>query len=159
MKELFDKFPSEDLSKARDFILIDTCFLIHAVEHNYKEFLTLPNKAMITFNIEELLKVEHKLKSTKTKIRKFLKEVEDFTIINIPVHPGEWEREKEFIRAIDHELLNHCQDNSDAVLLASAIETRSIILTKDKHHIFTGELENFLNKYKIAVYKELKDVV
>jgi hypothetical protein len=31
-------------------------------------------------------------------------------------------------------------------------------LTKDKHHLFTVQLENFVSKYGIKVYKEIKEL-
>ena len=61
--------------------------------------------------------------------------------------------------AFDKELLIHCKDPSDCVLLAAAIKTNSVVITKDKHHLFNAKLENFIKKYDIKVYKELKDVL
>jgi len=158
MKELFDRFPRVSIDNADRSILLDTCFLIATLEHpdHYTGLLTLKNKAMTSFNVEELLKVEHH--KEKHTLHKFLKEVDDFTIIDVPVHPGEWEKEKSFVESIKPEIMQHCRDTSDAVLLATAVKTHSIILTKDAHDIFNAFLENFMNTEGIKVYKGLKDV-
>jgi len=156
MKELIKNLKRVDLSNARGFVLLDTCFIISMLDHNSK----LPsNYATTSFNIEELMHVEHKLNhELKKKLRNFLKN-EDLIIVDINVHPGDWEQEKSFVNSVDFELLKHIPDASDAVLLAVAIKTNSIVLTKDKHHLFTVELENFLNKYDLKVFKELKDII
>lgn len=155
MKELVKNLERIDLDKAKGFVLLDTCFIISLLDHNSK----LPlNSATTSFNIEELMHVEHKLNhELKKKLRKFLKN-ESLKIINIDVHPGDWKAEKVFVNSVDSELLKHIPDASDAVLLAAAIRTNSVVLTKDKHHLFTVELENFLNKYDLKVFKELKDI-
>jgi predicted nuclease of predicted toxin-antitoxin system len=80
------------------------------------------------------------------------------TIININVNPGDRIAEKNFVNSIDPDLLADVPDASDAVLIATAIKTNSIVLTKDKHHLFTTKLENYLNKYNIKVYKEYHDL-
>ncbi len=162
MKELFDRFERVDLKDAKGLNLIDTCFFISVFEHHehIEQFKELRDKAMTSFNIMELIKVEHKLHHMKHQIRKFLEEIpeNELKIVDIDVMPGQREREKEFVSSVDSELLEHCKDPSDAVLLAVAINTNSTILTKDKHHLFNAQLENFIHKYNIKVYKELKDV-
>jgi len=157
MKELFDKFPKMNLEQAKDLILIDTCFFISVFEHpeHIKQFSNLKNKAMTSFNVKELIKVDHKLKKIKHTIRKFL-ENNEFPIINIGVQPGNRQKEEEFINTIEPDLLKYCKDPSDAVLLAVAIKSNSNILTKDKHHIFNAIMENFANNHHINIYKELK---
>ncbi len=160
MKELFDKFPKIKLEDAKDLILIDTCFFISVFKHpeHIKQFSKLKNKAMTSFNIKELITVDHKLKKLKHPIRKFL-ENNEFPIINIDVHPGNRQKEEEFIKTIEPNLLKYCKDPSDGVLLATAIKTKSNILTKDKHHIFNAIMENFANKHNINIYKELKQAI
>ncbi len=159
MKELFDRFPKISLLSAKNVILLDTCFLISAMEHpeHFQELLSLRGKAMTSFNVEEIIKVMHHKK--KHALHKFLREVQDFTIIDIPVHPGEWEKEKSFVESIDPKIMQHCRDTSDAVLLAAAVKTHSVVLTKDAHDIFNAYLENFMNREGVKVYKELKDVL
>lgn len=163
MKELFNKFDRVNLGQTKGLNLIDTCFFISIFEHheNVQQFRKLEKKAMTSFNVLELVKVDHKLNHLKHTIRKFLEEIneEELKIIDIDVVPGDWDKEKEFVSSVDPELLEHCKDPSDAVLLAVAIKTDSTVLTKDKHHLFNARLENFIQKYNIRVYKELKDVV
>ncbi|MBD3163994.1 hypothetical protein GF323_02240 [Candidatus Woesearchaeota archaeon] len=79
--------------------------------------------------------------------------------MEIGVEPGDRQKEENYVDSIDGEVLRHCKDPSDCVLLATAIKTKSAVLTKDKHHLFNAELENFVKKYNTRVYKELKDVL
>ena len=160
MKELFEHLKRIDLSDARNLKLVDTCFYIDLFEHpeNLDEYNGLPDEAMTSFNVLELINVEHRLHKRKHLIRKFLKR-NDMIIVDIDVEPGDREREMEFIESVDKEILEYCQDPSDAVLLAVAIKTHSSILTKDKHHLFNAAIENFLCKYNVKIYKELKDIV
>lgn len=156
MKELLQNIKRIKLEDAKGLILLDTCFVINILEH-HKHLDKLKDKSIgiTSFNVEELLHVEHRLKSEdKRMIRSFLKHPK-FCIIEIPVHPGNKEEEINFVKSIDENLLEKVRDPSDAVLIATAIKTKSIILTKDKHHLFTCILENFLKKYLLKVYKDL----
>lgn len=156
MKELLQKIRRIKLEEARDLILFDTCFVINILEH-HKHLDKLKDKrlGMTSFNVEELLHVEHKLKNEdKRMIRNFLKHP-NFCIVEIPVHPGNREEEAKFVASVNANLLKEVHDPSDAVLIATAIKTRSIVLTKDKHHLFTCVLENFLKEYSLKVYKDL----
>ncbi len=156
MKELLQSIRRINLEDAKNLILLDTCFVINILEH-HKHLDRLKDKklGMTSFNVEELLHVEHKLKrEDKKMIRDFLKHP-SFCILNIPVHPGNVEEERAFVNSVDEELLKKVHDPSDAVLIAAAIKTRSTVLTKDKHHLFTVILEDFLQKYAIKVYKDL----
>lgn len=156
MKELLQKIKRISLEEARDLILLDTCFVINILEHHkHLDKLKDKNLGMTSFNVEELLHVEHKLKSEdKRMIRNFLKHPK-FCIVEVPVHPGNREEEVKFVKSVDEGLLKEVHDPSDAVLIAVAIKTKSIVLTKDKHHLFTCVLENFLEKYSLEVYKDL----
>lgn len=156
MKELIQNTKRINLESSKDLVLLDTCFIINLLE-NHKHLDKLKNKkiAITSFNIEELLHVERKLShELKKMIREFLKHP-NFSILELPVHPGSREDERKFVSSIDKNLLKAVHDPSDAVLIAAAIKTNSIILTKDKHHIFTVELEEFLKKYNLRVYKDL----
>ncbi|MFA5796780.1 MAG: PIN domain-containing protein [Candidatus Woesearchaeota archaeon] len=165
MKEIFEKLPhiahtSED---AKQIILLDTCFFIHTFEHQKEhELKLLMNRykvAMTSFNVEEFLFNEHRVdERVREYARKFLKKYPEFTVITIPVSPGNREAEKEFVHSVDPTLLQKVPDASDAVLMATGIVTQSTILTKDKHHLFTTKLENYLQKYDLAVYKEYHDI-
>ncbi len=158
MKELFNKLTKTELSTAKNLTLIDTCFFISTFGNNHlKEFREIKNKALTSFNVEELVHVEHRLHHHKHEIRKFLKNT-DLIILNVPVSPGQRQKEMDFINSIDPDLLKHSHDPSDLVLLAAAIKTHSIVLTKDKHDLFNTELENYVKKYNIKIKKELKDV-
>lgn len=156
MKELLQNIKRMKLEDAKNFILLDTCFIINILEHHkHLDKLKDKNLGITSFNVEELLHVEHRLKNEdKRMIRGFLKHP-NFCIIEIPVHPGNREEERRFVESVDKDLLKNVHDPSDAVLIAAAIKTKSIVLTKDKHHLFTVILENFLEKYSLEVYKDL----
>lgn len=152
MKELLKNIKKISYKKCKNLTLIDTCFLIYAIEHNLK--LNFKNLAFTSFNIDEVLFIEHKLDHEIRKgLRNFFK-LGNFVIVDIPIHPGNKDSEKEFVDFIDKGLLQKISDPSDAVLIATAIVTKSNVLTKDKHHLFTTKLENFLNKYGIKVFKD-----
>jgi len=156
MKELLQNIKKISLKDAKHLILLDTCFVINILEHHkHLDKLKVKNFGLTSFNVEELLHVEQKLKhEDKVMIRKFLKHT-NFCIVEIPVHPGDYETERAFVNSVDEELLKKVSDPSDAVLIATAIKTKSIVLTKDKHHLFTAVLEEFLRKYDLKVYKDL----
>ena len=79
-------------------------------------------------------------------------------VLKVPVSPGNYQRETEFVDSIEPELLRIMHDNSDAVLVAAALKTGSMVLTKDRHHIFTAALENFVGKYNIKIVKNLHEI-
>lgn len=161
MKELIADLLTLDLSHARNFLLLDTSFFVFCMEQKDREekLLSLPMIAMTSFNLEELVHIDRNLSHiTRKNIRDFIK-AGKMTAISIDVHPGDWKSEKEFVRQADPLLLAKIADPSDAVLLAVAIKTHSSVLTKDKHHLFTVVLENFVKQYDIRVFKELHDVI
>ena len=146
----------------KDLILLDTCFFINifdkSQQKHLEEFCDNHNVALTSFNAAELFfNMHHLHEKTKDHIRHFLKK-KLVSILDISVNPGTKSHEIAFVELTDPELLKHVSDPSDAVLVAVAIRTNATILTKDKHHLFTSQLENFLNKYHIKVYKELKDI-
>ncbi|MGV8150691.1 MAG: PIN domain-containing protein [Candidatus Woesearchaeota archaeon] len=163
MKEIFEKLPHVKMGEESSrFVLLDTCFFIHTFEHQkehqLKDLVAAHNVAMTSFNVEEFLYKEHVVdERVREYARKFLKN-HPITILDINVHPGNIIQEKEFIKDADPEILKDVSDASDAVLIAAAIKTGSIVLTKDKHHLFTTKLENYLNKHNIAVHKEFHDI-
>jgi predicted nucleic acid-binding protein len=164
MKELFEKLPKLDFKdkNASEYVLIDTCFFIHIFEnqheHQLKELTEKYATAMTSFNVDKFLLKEHVVdERVRENARKFLKHNPNLTIIDVPVQPGNYEDEKFFVHSIDPELLKEIPDASDAVLMATAIKTNSTVLTKDKHHLFTIKLENYVKKYDLKVYKEFKD--
>jgi predicted nucleic acid-binding protein len=163
MKEVFEVLPRKELSDSRNMVLLDTCFFIHTFEHQkdhqLRELSEKFDVGMTTFNAEEFLLKEHVVdERVREYARKFLK-AHPISIININVHPGNRTSEKDFVNSIDADLLSEIPDASDAVLMAVAIKTDSTILTKDKHHLFTVKLENYIHKYNLEVYKEYHDIL
>ncbi|MBN1274706.1 PIN domain-containing protein [Candidatus Woesearchaeota archaeon] len=162
MKEIFDSLKR---TGKNGLVLLDTCFLIDEFHHHREKELAEAAKirqvAITSFNAEELVHVlHHKVKDTsvKDRVRKFFKEQEDIKILEIPVHPGDQEAEMKYVREIDPYLAQDVPDPSDAVLVAAAIRTRSVVVTKDKHHLFTALLENYLTRWGLKVVKSLKEL-
>jgi hypothetical protein len=157
MQELIDKLPRFDLNNAKNLYLFDTCFLINLFEKSPHPRINF-DFAMTSFNAQELMHNIHKIKPfVKDNIRNYLKSANNISILELPIDPGDWKGEKEFVRAVDSALLMEIPDASDAVLIAAAITTNSNIFTKDRHHLYTAMLGNFLQRYNIKVWKELKD--
>jgi predicted nucleic acid-binding protein len=164
MKEIFEQLPRKSLDDVRGHVLLDTCFFIHTFEHQkehqLKELLDKFNVAMTSFNAEEFLLKEHVVdERVREYARKFLKKYPTISLVMIDVHPGDRITEKSYVNGIDPELLADIPDASDAVLIATAIKTNSKVLTKDKHHLFTVLLENYIKKYNLEVYKEYHDLL
>jgi len=158
MRELLGNLERVPYQKVRGLLFLDTCFLIDAAERGRLSELNGRRVAVTSFNVEELVHVSHRLHDkTREALRRFLKGHPALTLVDVPVHPGERETERTFVSSVDPRLLEKVPDASDAVLIAAAIATRSDVLTKDKHHLFTVVLENFLNEYGIRVWKEWKD--
>lgn len=156
MKELLQNIQKVKLKDAKNLILLDTCFVINILEHHkHLDRLKDERVGMTSFNIEELLHVEHSLKHEDKKMIRNLLKHPFFCIVELPVHPGNFKEEIEFVKSVDEELLKKIADPSDAVLIAAAIKTDSIVVTKDKHHLFTIVLEDFLKKYNLKVYNNL----
>lgn len=147
------------MSEEKKYI-IDTCFIIYELKEGktkkLEEFCKL-NKVFLTdFTLLELKHVEKKVSNIKHYVEHFLKE-KLFELFNTNIHPGEWEQEKEYLNSVDEELLKKVSDASDGVIVAAAIKIGAIILTRDKHHIFTTNLENELKKYNISVLNNFPD--
>ena len=163
MKELLDNLELIDKEKVIGFKLIDTCYIIHVFEHHekieqFRKQLKNGKYAITSFNIEELMHIEHKLnKRIKEALRKFLKEKEDLKIIKVDVHPGEREKEKEYIRGIEPEILKLVKDNSDGVLYATALDINADIITRDKHHLYNQISERFANKHRINIINKIEE--
>jgi len=166
MKEIFESLPKISIldENAIDYVLLDTCFFIHTFEHqkehHLKDLMSTRNIGMTSFNVGEFLLKEHVVdERVRESARRFLKKYPSITIIDIDASPGDRESEKLFVNSIDPTLLKDVADASDAVLIAAAIKTGSQVLTKDKHHLFTTKLENYLKKYDIKVFKEYHDLI
>ena len=165
MKELFatlSHVPPQDLRLRERTILLDTCFLVHALQHKEKELRHLLEQypvGLTSFNLDEFDYIKHRIdEHVRERARKLLHNQQHLFIVDIPVHPGNRKLEEEYIRTIDTVLFTDIPDPSDAVLMAAAIQTLSTVLTKDKHHLFTVKLENYIQKYGIAVYKDFHEV-
>jgi len=162
MKELLTNLPMIDAERAMGFTLIDTCAFIHVFEHHekiamLKEALNRGRYGMTSFNVEELVHVDHKLSpDMKEQIRRFFKEKENLDIIDIRVHPGQWEMQKEYIRKIEPMLLqiDH-NDISDAVLFATALKIKGNIITRDKHSLYNQLAEQFANRHSINISNKI----
>ncbi|MDD4878080.1 MAG: hypothetical protein PHO02_03530 [Candidatus Nanoarchaeia archaeon] len=160
MKELIDNLLTMDLAHARNLVFLDTSFFVSCMEHHERMemLLKVPFIAMTSFNAEEFLHIERNLShSTRKNARDFIK-AGKIVVVAVDAHPGDWKSERAFVELADPALLMHVHDPSDAVLIAAAIRTHSNVFTKDKHHLFTVELEEFAKQYDIKVYKELFDI-
>lgn len=137
--------------------ILDTCYIIYELEkQKEKELLNFceNNKTiLISFTEQELIHVTKKLK-IKKKIKDFLNKAK-LIKIKIPVEPGEYEKEREYVNNYDEKLLQKIKDPSDAVLAVSALKSNSNILTRDKHHLFTETLENEFNKYNLQIINDM----
>jgi hypothetical protein len=150
MKELLDTIKRIEFIDVNNIPLYDTCFFISTLEHQHhldKPFL------LTSFNAEELVHVSHRLhENLKHSIRKFLHNPpSSFAILDLPIHPGNRDHEREFVASVEPELLKKVPDPSDAVLIAAAIKAHTNVFTRDKHHLYTVVLENFLQRYGIVV--------
>ncbi len=118
--------------------------------------------ALTSFNADELSYIEEKKEldeNIRRNTRSFLKTKPALVVVDVPISPGSSAPEKQFVNYFDPEILKLCPDTSDAILISVAIHTQSDILTKDKHHIFTTLVENYVSQnYKINVYKELNEI-
>jgi len=162
MKELFSQLPrlSLDDKRAKNNILLDSCFIIWMLEEQHEKELLKHECAILSFTEEEISFVEqHKIHDkSKVRFRHLLKNEHNLKIIDVDVHPGNKEQEKGFVNRVDPELLEKIEDPSDAVLIAAAIKTHSDVLTRDKHHLYNTTLENYLDKYSIKVLNSFKEV-
>jgi len=156
MRELFDSFEKVGYER-KGLVLLDTCFVFDLLDRE-KDLLKGYPYALSSFTVDELVHVGHKLHKMKKRLRRFLSS-HDFMVVDTPVHPGDMKGEKAYVNSIDPHLLEHIADPSDAVLLAVALQTRAIVLTKDKHHLFTTDLVNYLNGKGVFVFKEMKDLL
>lgn len=160
MEALAARLPHLPYTTARRLTLLDTSFLISELQEGSSLLHATPAHpfAMTSFNLSELFHAVHSLPHVKEPLRRFLKRA-TLTIIDVPARPGEWEAERAFVASVEPQLLRIIPDVSDAVLAAAALATHSNILTKDKHHLFTTRLEDFLTRDGITVWKELKDAL
>lgn len=154
--ELLESIHPED-ARDKKTVLLDTSFLIYELNRDVKalkEFCAENNVLMADFNLIELSNVEKHNHSIKRKAKKFFEERIIRKIVT-SINPGEWEKERKYALETDPDLLRYVHDASDAVLVAAAIKSNSDILTRDKHHLFTAELENKLSEYNTKVFNDI----
>ncbi|MCB0273118.1 MAG: PIN domain-containing protein [Bdellovibrionales bacterium] len=161
MKEIFESLPK---TTKHQLVLLDTCFLIDTfAKHNEEQLTALCEEhdvAITSFNVEELVHVLPKVKPTDVKnhIRSYFKKKPKISVLEISVSPGNADMEKAYVAKVDPFLAQDIPDPSDAVLIAAAIETQSIVLTKDKHHLFTALLENYMQRWGLRVLKDMHEL-
>ncbi|MFH1073337.1 MAG: PIN domain-containing protein [Nanoarchaeota archaeon] len=167
MKELFVKLQHvtpEFVKKKGNAILLDTCFFVHAFEHQkeheLQKLISLHNVYMTSFNVAEFIHIDHKIgERVRERARHFLRQDPDLKVLDVPVQPGQRAEEKEFMHAVDPYLAEDVPDPSDGVLMAAAILAHATVLTKDKHDLFTVKLENYLKRYGLSVYKDFHELM
>lgn len=156
LKEIFATLPITDRAE----ILLDTCFLywLFTVQKE-KDLMQLCEQnivALSSFTIEEVLLHAHDVSHVfRERFRKLLKRGLRLYRIDVPVSPGNWEGEYMYVHSVAPELLQVISDKSDAVVAALAYALRAKLLTRDKHHLFTPEVQNLFQKRGISVQKEL----
>jgi len=156
IKELLKKLPQITLKDKIDY-LIDTCFFIWIFENHkdkkFEQFLKKNKCAITSFNAEELIHVTHRIHDKlKESERRFFNHKANLYLLQIPVHPGDKEKEKQFVTSIIQGFNCIEHDPSDAVLLAVAIKINSDILTRDKHDLFNAHLSNCIKKYNVKIF-------
>lgn len=155
MIEHLDEISIED-ALAKESYIMDTCFILYELEEGrekkLEEFCKTHLVIMSSFNLEELGKVEKRVHNIKVAVRKFLQK-NLIKKLNLDVHIGEYDREKEFS---GDSLVKEIQDPSDAVMVKAAILTKSDILTRDKKHVFNAHVEDVLAKEGISVLNKLQ---
>lgn len=139
--------------------LLDTCFIFHILQEEKEtqliSFCQNEKVGITSFNIEEINHNLHKMNNFIKKRWKDFLSKKLFEEVKINVFPGQRDEEKEYVSKFDPELLQIIPDPSDAVLLVAGLKNKANIITRDKHHLFTTKLENYLNGYGIEVYNNL----
>lgn len=139
-------------------IFLDTCFIIYELEEGkekrLEEFCRRDDIFVTSFNIAELEHVSKNIPAIEKPLRRLLKSGA-IKIFEVPVMPGEKEKEEIYANNADEKILKIIRDPSDAVLIAAAIKNKADVITRDKHHIFKVALENELSNYDIAVYNDI----
>lgn len=158
MKELLEILPKYD-SGPVDFV-VDTCFLYYLFSHQHeKAFIETCNEYVVvltSFNAEEFLFHSHDVPhEVRERFRHAVKHGLRLFFHNIPIKPGDSAGEKEFVASYDEHILQIVPDPSDAVLLVAALRLKADILTRDKHHLFTTKLENYVYDKGLQVLNNL----
>ncbi|MBW2967569.1 hypothetical protein KY362_03720, partial [Candidatus Woesearchaeota archaeon] len=104
MKELISELDEE----VNVDYLLDTCFVMHCVEHDHMKKLTdfceSHDVGMSSFNLEELDHVHHNLKGNQSHhLREFLKS-KCISRVSVRVSPGDREGEVSYVQSFDPEI-------------------------------------------------------
>jgi predicted nucleic acid-binding protein len=75
--------------------------------------------------------------------------------LNLPIHPGNADKEHSFVKNILPAIDKEEHDPSDAVILAAAIKVSADVLTRDKHDLFNTRMENFLRPYGVRILNKI----
>jgi len=158
MKELLEQLQKYE-SGPVDFV-VDTCFLYYLFEHQhdkaFKETCDEYVVVLTSFTAEEFLFHSHHVNHVvRERFRSAVKNGLRLFFYEIPVSPGNPEAEKNFVSEFDEMLLKIIPDPSDAVLLVAAIKLKADVLTRDKHHLFTTKLENYVYDRGLQVLNNL----
>lgn len=140
--------------------LIDTCFLIYCLEKDkmkeLESFCSENSVGLSSFNAAELDHIHGRFPGPLNRhLRNFLKQ-KLIKLVEVDVVPGQRAKEKKYVESFDPAMLKQVHDPSDAVLLSLAAKIRADVLTRDKHHLFTVDVENYLSEYGIKVLKEIE---
>jgi predicted nucleic acid-binding protein len=161
MEDLFKNIKRTTKNK---LVLLDTCFIIELFQdHKEKELLTTAKKndlGITSYTTEELLSILKKTKDTtlKNNIVTFFTEHQEIKILDIPVQYGDEKAAKKYVADIDPYLAEDIPDPSDAIIFTAAIKTKSIIVTKDKHTLFSLILKDYLVRWNIKVIRNFKEL-
>ncbi|MFP4568006.1 MAG: PIN domain-containing protein [Candidatus Woesearchaeota archaeon] len=143
-------------------VILDTCFIIYELklqkENRLLDFCNNNKVILISFTLDELNHVSKNMGHDKRLIRDFLKRAR-LNIVDVPVRPGDFLGERNFVSSFSSDLLKLIHDPSDAVLVVAAIKSGSSILTRDKHHLFTSVLSEELSNYNVGVFNDISTYV
>ncbi len=158
MKELIESIPKYEKGPV-DFV-VDTCFLYYLFEKQHeKAFMETCSEHIVvltSFTAEEFLFHSHDVgHEVRERFRHALKNGLRLFYYELPVKPGDREGEKKFVSEFDENLLKLIPDPSDAVLLVAALTLKADVLTRDKHHLFTTKLENYVYNKGLQVLNNL----
>ncbi len=158
MKELIEKLPRY-VEGPVDFV-VDTCFLYYLFEKQHEnafvESCAEHIVVLTSFTADEFLFHSHDVNhDVRERFRHAIKHGLRLFYYEMPVHPGDREGEKTFVHNYDENLLKLIPDPSDAVLLVAALTLKADVLTRDKHHLFTTKLQNYVYDKGLQVLNNL----
>lgn len=158
LKELIKQLPLYTTGPV-DFV-VDTCFLYYLFEHQHeKAFAETCEEYVVvltSFNAEEFLFHSHDVgHRVRERFRHAVKHGLRLFFHEISISPGNPEGEKKFVTDYDEQILKLVPDPSDAVLLVAALQLKADVLTRDKHHLFTTKLENYVYDKGLQVLNNL----